>query len=77
VPFPSPVPAAPVELTLEQAYDALYRLVRAEHAENILEKIEAAMIERALRETDGNHVKTAALLGITRATLRKRVDEKR
>jgi DNA-binding NtrC family response regulator len=77
VPFPSPVPAAPVELTLEQTYDALYRLVRAEHAENILEKIEAAMIERALRETDGNHVKTAALLGITRATLRKRVDEKR
>jgi len=62
-------------LTLAGAYDAVYRLARAETEENILEKIEAAMIARALKETEDNHAKAAALLGITRATLRKRVDE--
>jgi two-component system nitrogen regulation response regulator GlnG len=61
-------------LTLAAAYDAVYRLARAESSENILEGIEAAMIARALKETDGNHAKAAALLGITRTTLRKRVD---
>jgi two-component system nitrogen regulation response regulator GlnG len=62
-------------LTLAAAYDAVYRMARAEAEENILEKIEAEMIARALKETDGNHAKASALLGITRATLRKRVDE--
>jgi two-component system nitrogen regulation response regulator GlnG len=61
-------------LTLAGAYDAVYRLARAASSENILEGIEAEMIARALKETDGNHVKAAALLGITRTTLRKRVD---
>jgi two-component system nitrogen regulation response regulator GlnG len=61
-------------LTLAGAYDAVYRLTRAESSENILEGIEAEMIARALKETDGNHAKAAALLGITRTTLRKRVD---
>ena len=61
-------------LTLAGAYDAVYRLARAESSENILEGIEAEMIARALKETDGNHAKAAALLGITRTTLRKRVD---
>ncbi len=82
-PVVSPVPSAPAvdvpasaspASSLSAAYDALYQLIRAGADENILEKIEIAMIERALKETDGNHVKAAALLGITRATLRKRVD---
>jgi len=66
--------AAPA-LTLPECYDALYKLVRGVADENILEKIEMAMIERALKETGGNHAKAATLLGITRSTLRKRVDE--
>ncbi len=66
--------AAPPSLSLPEAYDLVYRLVRAGADTNILEKIEAAMIDRALKETDGNHAKAAELLGITRATLRKRVD---
>jgi DNA-binding protein Fis len=32
------------------------------------------MIERTLKETDGNHAQAASLLGMTRATLKKRVD---
>ncbi len=75
IPAPSAsAPASPAPASLPDTYDLLYRLVRAVAGENILEKIESAMIERALKETDGNHVKAAALLGITRATLRKRVD---
>ncbi len=78
----APAPAAPVEkvgeknaaATLAEACDAVYRLARAESGENILEKIEIALIERALKETEGNHAKAAALLGITRTTLRKRAD---
>ncbi len=66
--------AVPPSLSLPEAYDLVYRLVRAGADTNILEKIEAAMIDRALKETDGNHAKAAELLGITRATLRKRVD---
>jgi DNA-binding protein Fis len=73
-PAPRPAAAPAAALSLPEAYDALYRLVRAESGENILEKIEMAVIERALKETDGNHAKAAELLGITRATLRKRVD---
>jgi len=60
--------------SLPETYDLLYRLVRAAAENGILEKIEMAMIERALKETDGNHAKAADLLGITRATLKKRVD---
>jgi two-component system nitrogen regulation response regulator GlnG len=68
-----PVPvSAP---TLAESYDGLYKLLRGVTDENILEKIEKAMIERALKETGGNHAKAATLLGITRSTLRKRVDE--
>jgi len=59
---------------LPEAFDLLYRLVRGGNENGILEKIELAMIERALKETDGNHAKAAELLGITRATLKKRTD---
>jgi len=32
------------------------------------------MIRRSLKESGGNQVKASAMLGITRATLRKRID---
>jgi two-component system nitrogen regulation response regulator GlnG len=70
----SPPSAAAPALTLPEAFDLVYRLVRNDTDENILEKIEAAMIERTLKETDGNHAQAASLLGMTRATLKKRVD---
>lgn len=60
---------------LDEICDVLYTTLRAEKGENILESIERTMIERALRETGGNQVRSAAILGITRATLRKRIDE--
>lgn len=60
---------------LNEIYDVLYKKLRAEKDENILEAIELAMIERSLSETGGNQVRSATILGITRATLRKRIDE--
>jgi len=36
--------------------------------------VEKEMIQRSLTESGGNQVKASGLLGITRATLRKRID---
>jgi Fis family transcriptional regulator, factor for inversion stimulation protein len=47
----------------------LYRLVLAE--------VEAPMLRETLRHTDGNLTRAAELLGITRATLRKKMAEHR
>jgi len=64
----------PPKLSLQALEDQLYTEIRQGDALNILQEIEKAMIIRALRETGGNQVKTAAILGITRSTLRKRID---
>jgi len=66
---------APRETNLKEACDLVYGAIRKEADEQILQRIEREMIERALEETGGNQVRTAALLGITRATLRKRIDQ--
>lgn len=66
--------AAPAS-TLEEACDQLYAILRAQTDENILSEIEREMMIRALKEFDGNQVKTSKLLGITRATLRKRIEQ--
>lgn len=47
----------------------LYRLVLAE--------VEAPMLRETLRHTEGNLTRAAEMLGITRATLRKKLAEHR
>lgn len=59
---------------LGAVYDKLYDLLRKSCEQDILAQIERAMVERAFRETGGNQVRTSAILGITRATLRKRLE---
>jgi DNA-binding NtrC family response regulator len=76
VPAPDPVfdlPPPPPQ-SVEKLYDLLYKRLREEHDRNLLEKVEKEITRRVLRETGGNQVKASALLGITRATLRKRMD---
>ena len=68
----APVGAGP--LSMNVIYDKLYDGVRNDQDQNILQEIEKQMILRALKETGGNQVKTSGILGITRATLRKRID---
>jgi two-component system nitrogen regulation response regulator GlnG len=56
-------------------FDAAYKELRAAHDTNILEHAERALIARALEEANGKQVKAAEILGMTRATLRKRIDQ--
>jgi DNA-binding NtrC family response regulator len=69
------VSIAPPAMSREAAFDALYRTLRSDVDDQLLQVIERAMIERVLTETAGNQVKASVLLGITRATLRKRIDQ--
>jgi two-component system nitrogen regulation response regulator GlnG len=61
-------------LTVERALDFLH-IELGRHPEPILERLEREMIVRVLTATEGNLLKASERLGITRATLRKRVDE--
>jgi two-component system nitrogen regulation response regulator GlnG len=56
-------------------YDAVYTELRSHHEKNILEHAERALIVRALEESNGKQVKAAEILGMTRGTLRKRIDQ--
>ncbi len=61
--------------TAEEPFDAVYNKLRTEQESNILEHAERELIARALKEVDGKQVKAAQILGMTRATLRKRIDQ--
>jgi len=54
---------------------ALFRWARAEESRKLIPAVERELIIQALLETKGNQVQAAKLLGITRATLRKRVEK--
>jgi len=59
----------------EDPFDTIYQKLRKEHQTNLLEHAEREIIVRALQETGGKQVKAAEILGMTRATLRKRIDQ--
>ena len=54
---------------------ALFSLARRDSNLKVLPLIERELIICALKETQGNQVQAAKLLGITRATLRKRIEK--
>jgi two-component system nitrogen regulation response regulator GlnG len=60
---------------LARAVEILFEFARHEKSFKLLPAAERELIVRALAETSGNQVQAAKLLGITRATLRKRVDK--
>jgi len=53
----------------------LFRWARQESSLKVIPAVERQLIIEALAETKGNQVQAARLLGITRATLRKRVEK--
>lgn len=60
----------------EAIFNATYAQLRATaNGQNILHVIEKELIQRALKETKGKQVAAAEILGMTRATLRKRIDQ--
>jgi nitrogen regulation protein NR(I) len=67
---PATEPAANDVVTLARA---LFRWAREDVSRKLIPSVERELIIEALKETQGNQVKAAKLLGITRATLRKRI----
>jgi nitrogen regulation protein NR(I) len=73
---PVPLPAgegatADVALLARQ----LFQWARRDPRSKVIPAVERELVIQALKETDGNQVHAAKLLGITRATLRKRVEK--
>ena len=54
---------------------ALFHWARRDPKTKIIPAVERELVVEALKETKGNQVQAAKLLGITRATLRKRVEK--
>jgi two-component system nitrogen regulation response regulator GlnG len=54
---------------------ALFALAKQDSKLKVIPSVERELIIAALAETNGNQVQASKLLGITRATLRKRVDK--
>jgi two-component system nitrogen regulation response regulator GlnG len=65
----------PSKDALSHAIEVLFEFARTDKHFKIIDAAERELIVRALAETSGNQVQAAKLLGITRATLRKRVDK--
>jgi two-component system nitrogen regulation response regulator GlnG len=81
-PLVCPVPSAAAESSagspdaeLSAMVERLFRWAREDRSLQVLPAVERLLIIEALRETKGNQVHAAKLLGITRATLRKRVEK--
>jgi len=53
----------------------LFQWARRDPKLKIIPTIERELVIQALKDTDGNQLQAAKLLGITRATLRKRIDK--
>jgi two-component system nitrogen regulation response regulator GlnG len=70
---PATAPTAPGPMEIRDVAQALFRWARASSTLKIIPAVERELIIHALAETRGNQVQAARLLGITRATLRKRV----
>ncbi|MFA6543662.1 MAG: sigma-54 dependent transcriptional regulator [Limisphaerales bacterium] len=85
-PAPGVVPAQPVRSGGEEAEAtatqdvavmarALFNWARTQPKLKVLPAVERELVICALAETQGNQVQAAKLLGITRATLRKRIEK--
>jgi two-component system nitrogen regulation response regulator GlnG len=66
---------APQPITADMAIDVLLRSAQADPDMQLLPWLEREFTTHALKMTQGNQVRAAKLLGITRATLRKRIEQ--
>ena len=67
--------ASSAEVNLESIGRTLFQWARGQEKLKVLPAIERELIIQALVETNGNQVQSAKILGITRATLRKRIEK--
>ena len=76
IPEPQSPPGAPEpSVSLEDIGKQLFQWARSHKQLKILPAVERELVIQALAETSGNQVQAAKLLGITRATLRKRIEK--
>lgn len=64
-----------VEDPLSRAVDTLYAELRQTESKNLLRRVERELVARAYADTGQNQARTAELLGMTRTTLKKRLQE--
>lgn len=64
-----------VEDPLGRAVDTLYAELRQAESKNLLKRVERELVDRAYADTGQNQARTAELLGMTRTTLKKRLQE--
>ncbi len=69
------VPPEDLAAAIDAAVRPLYALAKKDPKLKIMAVVERELIARALAETNGNQVQAAKLLGVTRATLRKRIEK--
>ncbi len=70
------VPSSPASPTdIPSLASALFQLARKDGKLKVIPAVERELIIQALIETQGNQVQAAKILGITRATLRKRIEK--
>jgi two-component system nitrogen regulation response regulator GlnG len=74
---PRTITVAPDDLSaaIDAAVKPLFALARKDSRFRLLPAVERELITRTLAETNGNQVQASKLLGITRATLRKRIEK--
>lgn len=71
---PAETPAAPPPASEDDLQSVVERLLSSGRA-NLIEDMERLLIGRALEKMNGNQLQTAKLLGITRNTLRSRIEK--
>jgi two-component system nitrogen regulation response regulator GlnG len=69
------IPSDDLATAIDAAVRPLYALAKKDPKLKIMMAVERELITRALAETNGNQVRAAKILGITRATLRKRIEK--
>ena len=62
-----------VRQSLDDYFDALDGTQANELYQLVISQVEVPLFERAMQHTSGNQTRAAALLGISRATLRKKL----
>jgi len=77
---PSPAPSnVTLEDYVESKFSEFVRAMKVSSARSLystlIHAVERPMIEMALRETNGNQIQAAQLLGLNRNTLRKKISE--
>ncbi|WCJ59504.1 sigma-54 dependent transcriptional regulator [Fontisphaera persica] len=73
-PAPAAPPPAPATGDIAALVQGLFEWARQDPRRRLLPAVERELVLQALRETGGNQVQAARLLGMTRATLRKRIE---